>query len=76
MPRRFTLDVGKRGSDRAAARLIADDHERIGLHALRLQPFWAPAGVVRLVDRLRDDAFEVVLAGDAEQVCAGAGIPR
>ena len=44
------------------------------MHAFRLQPFRAPAGAVRLVEPLRDDAFEVVLASDAEEIGAGAPV--
>ncbi|GEC38291.1 hypothetical protein JOH52_002871 [Sinorhizobium meliloti] len=51
-------------------RLEADDHEAIPALAGDLLPPLAPAGPIGLLDMLGDDAFEAVLAGDAEELVA------
>src|SRR5579862_6707968 len=48
----------------------ADDNELVALVAFDLEPVAAPPGAVGPVAALRDRAFEIVLAGMAEEVGA------
>ena len=62
------------GPPGARARLVADDHEGLGFHALGLEPIAGAPAAIGLVEALGEDALKVLLAGDAEQVGAVADV--